>query len=237
MGFALAACGEQPPPAVEPAGEPETTKTKVLETGARVLQRAGPAATLDLHLVGYHPLFDDPHDQLEAHHYCKQVNEDFAQCALWDSNREDANLNGIEYIISQRLFDGLPPEEQQYWHPHDYEILSGQLVAPGLPELAELALMKGKMNSYGKTWHLWNTGADPDALPMGPPRLAWSFNADGEIDPALLEQRDRVLKLDTDQIRHARQALVPLAEPQRGVDALADAFPQRSKPAGVMSAK
>jgi len=32
--------------------------------------------------------------------------------------------------------------------------LSGQLVALGLPEVAKKALMKSKMNSYGKTWHL-----------------------------------------------------------------------------------
>lgn len=233
IGLALAACGEESPSAVEPPGQPETAKTKALEAGARVLQQAGPAAELDVYLVGFHPMMDDPNNQLEAHHYCKQVNEDFAQCALWDSNRDDANLNGIEYIISARLFDHLPPEEQQYWHPHDYEILSGLLVAPGLPQMAELALMKGKMNSYGKTWHMWNTGMEADALPLGPPRLAWSLNADGEIAPGLLEERDRTLHMDTEQIRRARQSLLPLAEPQRGVDALADAFPDRSKPPGV----
>ena len=66
---------------------------------------------------------------MEAHHFCRQVNEDFAQCALFDGNSEDANLNGIEYIISARVFDQLPVEERPYWHPHNGEILSGQLVA------------------------------------------------------------------------------------------------------------
>ena len=101
---------------------------------------------------------ESPHDQMEAHHYCQQINEDFAQCALFDGNTKDANLNGIEYIISEKLFNTLPEKEKKYWHPHNGEILSGQLVAPGIPEVAEKALMKEKMNSYGKTWHLWNTG-------------------------------------------------------------------------------
>ena len=53
---------------------------------------------------------------------------------------------------------------------------------------AEKALMRDKVNSYGKTWHVWHTGAfgiPGDALPMGEPRLAWSFNRDGEIIPGL----------------------------------------------------
>ena len=52
----------------------------------------------------------------------------------------------------------LPEQEKKYWHPHNGEILSGQLVAPDIPHAAEKALMKEKMNSYGKTWHVWNTG-------------------------------------------------------------------------------
>ena len=36
--------------------------------------------------------------------------------------------------------------------------------------MASEELMEGKMNSYGKTWHVWNTGApgvSPDELPLG----------------------------------------------------------------------
>src|SRR5690606_30211829 len=130
IGFALTACAEDAP-AVEPPGAPQTTKTKALETGARVLQRSGPAAQLDVHLVGIHPSKDEPSHQLISHHYCEVVNEELVQCALWDSNSDEANLHGVEHIISSRLFESLSPEEQAYWHPHNYEILSGMLVAPG----------------------------------------------------------------------------------------------------------
>ena len=44
--------------------------------------------------------------------------------------------------ISERLFESLPAEERPSWHPHNYEILSGQLVGPGLPAAAEKALLK-----------------------------------------------------------------------------------------------
>ena len=82
-------------------------------------------------------MHDDPCHQMEAHHYCKKLNEDFSQCLLYDGNTKNANLTGIEYIISEKLFQSLTPEESKYWHPHNYEILSGQLVAPGLPSPIE----------------------------------------------------------------------------------------------------
>jgi len=68
----------------------------------------------------------------------------------------------------------LPIEERAYWHPHNYEILSGQLRMPGLPDIAEKEALKGKMNSYRKTWHTSMIGMrdqSPDPLPFGPPRL------------------------------------------------------------------
>ncbi|CAI08748.1 OBAP family protein [Aromatoleum aromaticum] len=220
-------------PSPEPPGEEKSAKTTVLEAGARMLQGNSPLAPMDIHLSGFHPLKDDPEHQMEAHHFCHQVNEDFAQCVLFDGNETGANLNGVEYIISAKLFETLPDDEKPLWHPHNGEILSGQLMAPGIPEAAEKALMKGKMNSYGKTWHVWNTGTHSgagDSLPLGPPRLAWSFNRDGEAQPGLVEQRDRRLEVDSAAKRRERAELQPLARPQAGVDALKGRFPRPTSP-------
>lgn len=210
-----------------PPGDDKSVTTRALELGAKLLQGNSPLAPMDVHLVGFHPLKDDPEHQMIAHHFCHQVNEDFAQCVLFDGSGRDARLNGIEYIISDKLFQRLPEEEREYWHPHNGEILSGQLVAPGIPEVAEHELMERKINSYGKTWHVWNTGGPGmagDELPLGEAALAWSFSRDGEIQPALVEHRDRELGIDTAARRRARQDLVPLARPQEGVDALKGEF-------------
>jgi hypothetical protein len=226
-------------PAAAAAGEPESLRTRALEAGAAILQTDAPTARLNIYLVGFHPLKDDPQHQFEAHHFCQQVNEDFAQCALYDGNTAAANLNGIEYIISERLFAGLPEAEKSFWHPHNGEILSGQLVAPGLPQVAEHELMESKMNSYGKTWHTWDTtrGADV-SLPLGEPALAWSFSRMGEARPELVEQRDQKLGISTEERRSARQDLLPLARPQAGVDALKGAFPGPTQPIpGVVDEK
>ena len=176
--------------------------------------------------------------QMEAHHYCKRVNEDLLQCAIFDGNTEEANLVGIEYIISESLFDGLPEEEKSYWHPHNFEVLSGQLIAPDLPDAVEKELMKQLINSYGKTWHTWHTGTHTgesgNPLPYGDATLMWSFNRDGEADEALLQNRNQHMQLDTDHKRRERRELAQFAHPQQGVDTLKDAFPNADgAPPGV----
>jgi Spy/CpxP family protein refolding chaperone len=225
--MASAAVAQESKPQVAPAGVAKAPRTRALEAGAKILQRNAPLAKFDIYLNGFHPMKDRPDQQVEAHHFCRQVNEDLAQCALFDGNTATANLNGIEYIISEKLFNTLPEEERRFWHPHNGEILSGQLVAPGLPDAAEHALMKRKMNSYGKTWHVWNTGANGktgDSLPLGPAMLAWSFNRDGEMLPNLQEGRDTRMKIDTAGKRRKRADLRQLARPQSGVDDLKDKF-------------
>ncbi len=225
--------------AAQPPGADKSLKTRVLEAGAKLLQSSNPLAPMDVYLVGFHPMKEQPEHQMEAHHFCHQVNEDFAQCALFDGNASDSRLNGIEYIISAKLFESLPADERRYWHPHNGEILSGQLVAPGIPEVAEKSLMKSKMNSYGKTWHVWNTGVPGqagDQLPFGPPKLAWSFNRDGETRPGLVEQRDRRMGVDSAEKRRERAELRALARPQSGVDDLKAAFPNARPIPGVVDA-
>jgi hypothetical protein len=126
--------------------------------------------------------------------------------------------------VSGQLFDGLPAEERPYWHPHNYEVFSGELVAPGLPAVAETALMKLLVNSYGKTWHSWHSASygvhAGTALPQGQPMLMWSFNREGECDQALKDGRNRVMKIDPDRKKAVRSTLLALARPQHGVDAM-----------------
>lgn len=219
----LSGCGAARDSGNRPAGEETTAKTDVLKTGAKVLQRDSPLDPMNVYLSGFHPMKTAPEHQMEAHHFCRQVNEDFAQCALFDGNTREANLNGIEYIISEKLFETLATDEKQYWHPHNGEILSGQLVAPGLPDVAEKELMRGKMNSYGKTWHVWMT-SEGHKLPTGPAMLAWSFNRDGEARPGLVEERDKKMGISSQDVRKKRQELTVLAKPQAGVDALQGKF-------------
>jgi Protein of unknown function (DUF1264) len=227
-------------PLVKPPGDPTTLWQATLDTGSKLIQNTAPLGNFDIYVAGLHCARHAPDMQMEAHHFCKQVNSDFIQCVLFDGNTRDTNLIGVEYIISEKLFDGLPEDEKRYWHPHNYEVLSGQLVAPGLPEAAERALMKLLINSYGKTWHTWHTGrhdgACPPAhpLPYGDANLMWSFNRDGEADAALKQDFSSGMGHDEARSREYRRPLADLARPQRGVNALKGCFPGADgRPDGV----
>lgn len=220
-----------------PAGAGKRTWLAALEQGANLLQTTAPLKNFDVYVVGFHCAKGEPDFQMEAHHFCKVVNDDLLQCVLFDGNTKDANLIGIEYIVSGRLLDQMPQEEKSYWHPHNFELLSGQLVAPGLPEAAEKAFFKLLVNSYGKTWHTWHTGTHHDPgmdLPYGDPKLMWSFNRDGECDEHLRRARDEAMELDTDAKRADRQSFLSLARPQHGVDDMKNDFPDSTPIPGVV---
>ncbi|HKS12594.1 MAG TPA: OBAP family protein [Pseudomonas sp.] len=189
-------------------GAPKTVQTKALELGAEALQAQPPVQALSAYLDGFHFYNGHPKVQMEAHHYCAVLNEEVIQCVIYDGNTAQARLMGVEYIISERLFAGLPAQEKALWHSHAHEVKSGQLVAPGIPLVAENRLMTKLANTYGKTWHTWHTDQD-NPLPLGMPQLMMGFTADGQADPAMVRQRDQRLGIDSTERRAARAGIRP----------------------------
>ena len=198
-------------------GNPKQPVTRALELGAAVLQPKSPLQAMNLYLDGFHPFSDDFGRQMEAHHYCAQLNEDLIQCAIFDGNTRGARLIGIEYIVSERLFQTLPDDEKRLWHSHHYEVSSGALVAHGIPVAVEHELMKKIITTYGKTWHTWDTHRHD--LPVGIPALMMGFTEDGQMRPELVESRDRRFQISTEQRRRNR-ADIPLPH----VDPLANSW-------------
>ena len=80
-----------------------------------------------------------------------------------------SKLIGVEYIVSGEVFDTFAEDEKQYWHPHNYEIISACSSADA-PDDAERGLMEMLVNSYGKTWHMWHTGRLTASGCLGTPR-------------------------------------------------------------------
>ena len=105
------------------------------------------------------------------------MRHDLHQCVIFDSNARGARLIGIEYIISAERFRTLPDDEKRLWHSHHYEVKSGELMAPGIPEFAERAYFKDLASTYGKTFHTWQVDRDDysavdDGLHRGRPGQA-----------------------------------------------------------------
>ncbi len=215
----LAACkGGDSDSAVQAPGADETPGTMALEAGSATLQRMPPIGAINAYLDGFHFYSGRMQQQMEAHHYCAILNEELIQCVIYDGNTRDAKLMGLEYIVSERLFSGLPPEEKSLWHSHVHEVKSGQLIAPGIPQAAEHALMAKLIHTYGKTWHTWHTDSG-DRLPLGVPQLMMGFTAEGQSDPSLVRSRDRRFEIDS-QAKRADRADIQ-APP---VDPAADAW-------------
>jgi hypothetical protein len=201
---ALAACGgDNTSSNVEAPGAPERTETKALEAGANLLQDKSPLRELDAYLNGFHFYNGSPQAQMEAHHYCGHVNEDLIQCVIFDGNGESAKIMGVEYIVSRVLFEKLPQEEKHLWHSHVHEVRSGQLIAPGIPEVAEHELMEKIAGTYGKTWHTWHTDRR-DALPLGAPMLMMGFTQEGQADPKMIDDRDARFGVSSTENRRSR---------------------------------
>jgi hypothetical protein len=168
-------------------------------------QDMGPAGRFHLYLCAFHIAKNNPSFVVEAHHYCSPVRDEVHQCVIFDKADAGARILGVEYIVSDAIYRKLPDEEKVYWHPHRYEILSGLLVAPGMPAKAEDQLLSGLITSWGKTWHTW---PDPAAaLPTGEPLLMWSATKDGQIPTEEIAARDRRLGISTPEIRKRRSAL------------------------------
>jgi hypothetical protein len=187
-------------------------------SGTEPTQPDAPIQALSTYLDAFHFYNGELDDQVEAHHYVSVLNEDVMQAVIFDGNGEDARLLGVEYIISKKLFDQLPPEEKQLWHSHAYEVKSGMLIGAGMPAADEHELMKNVVSTYGKTWHTWHAHRDP-IVPTGIPALMMGFTADGQIDPKLLHDRDQRFGVDSEDIA-AQRADIPYPE----VDPHADAW-------------
>ena len=174
-----------------------------------------PLKGIHAYVCGLHFYNGRMHQQVIAHHFCAHTTGELMQCVIYDSDRPDARLIGIEYVASARLFQTLSPTEKRLWHSHAYEVKSGLLVAPGLSAKAEKALMKDFATTYGKTWHTWQVDRG-DPLPLGIPQLMMGFTADGQVrnpPPAAAERRQRRAGLPT-------PAVAPGADAWRSGDPL-----------------
>lgn len=124
-----------------------------------------------LAFAGVHLLKADPTKSRVAYHFCKSVNDELSQCVLYDGTGPDARLIGIEYLVTDAVYQGMPAAEKVYWHNHEFEIDAGllkSLTQSGDDERATLAQVR---SMWGKVYHTW---VDGESYPRGPAQLFWS---------------------------------------------------------------
>lgn len=200
----MACGGENTDSNVQSPGKDKSSKTQTLEKSAAVIQDKSPINKINMYLNGFHFYNGNLAEQMEAHHYCTKINEDVTQCIMYDGNGEDAKIMGVEYIVSERIFKDLPKEEKKLWHSHSYEVKSGALIAPGIPDAAEHELMEEMAGTYGKIFHTWHTDQDLQ-LPIGTPMLMMGFTKDGQVKDSLVTERDQRFNISTEEKRKMRE--------------------------------
>ncbi|KAL5732286.1 Oil body-associated protein 2B [Ranunculus cassubicifolius] len=210
----------------QPPGQPMTIQQQMLDKGAAMMQTLKPIKKMEQHVCTFALYSHDMTRQIETHHYVARINEDVLQCAVYDSDASDAHLIGVEYIVSDKIFETLPEEEQKLWHSHAYEIKSGLWVTPRAPEVLQKPELANLTRSYGKFWCTWQTDRG-DPLPMGAPALMLSPQAVnlGMVHPVLLEKRDAKYGISS---AHLMQSRMELPEPE-WINPRADYWKQAGK--------
>jgi hypothetical protein len=109
-----------------------------------------------------------------AHHWCKPVAGGFVECLIYASDDPDAPLVAVEEVVSEAVYNGFDPAEQELWHSNVAEAAAGSdpnRPAPSLEEAAAEAAAAGGA-TYGKLILL----GDPESfgdLPTGQPRVIY----------------------------------------------------------------
>jgi hypothetical protein len=183
-------------------GSGHPLKHRVLDLAAGAMQPKYPLQAMSTYLNGFHMYADDMGRQVEASHFCIHLRHDLHQCVIFDRNAADARLIGIEYIVSEERFRGLTDDEKRLWHSHHYEVKSGILTAPGIPDLAEHTYFADLVSTYGKTFHTWQY--DRDDFPYGIPQLMMGLTEDGQVHDHLVHERDKRLGISTPHKRRNR---------------------------------
>ena len=214
MAAFLYACGGRNTDShVAAPGDEKTAKDKLLTTGADLLQDKTPLKHFNTYLDGFHFYNGNMNAQMEAHHYVQQLNEDVYQAIIFDGNDKDAKIMGVEYIVTERIFKTLSEEEKKLWHSHHYEVKSGTLIAPGIPEVAEHELMEKLVSTYGKTIHTWHTDQQR-TLPIGTPMVMMGFTREGQLRPELVAERDKRFNISTAEKKNGREDIpMPVVDP------------------------
>ncbi|XVF87256.1 hypothetical protein PTKIN_Ptkin18bG0104300 [Pterospermum kingtungense] len=209
-----------------PHGQPMTMGQHVIDKGAAMMQSLTPVKQISQHVCTFASYSHDMSRQIETHHYITRQNQEFLQCAVYDAEDKKAHLIGVEYIISDRLFETLNEEEQKLWHSHAYEIKSGLWVNPRIPEMIGQPELENLAKTYGKFWCTWQVDRG-DKLPMGAPALMMSPQGVklGKIDPELVKKRDDKYNISTEAIQKSR---LEIEEPE-WINPQADYWKQHGK--------
>ncbi|KXN84567.1 hypothetical protein AN958_12313 [Leucoagaricus sp. SymC.cos] len=209
---------------MNPSQKQSVYHSAAFDAAGSAMMSFDPVKRIHQHLCTFHTYSHDRGRHVETHHYCTHLSKDFHQCVIYESDSPNAKLIGIEYIVSQKVFETLPKVEKKYWHSHQYEVESGLLqlqvknFVPGtVVDVAEQPAMLELQQSYGKTVHTWAIDVSPD-LPLGPPNLMAAYTSDDQVPTETVKARDTRLGVSTEAQKEYRRSYLPKYEKNEEAD-------------------
>jgi len=109
------------------------------------------------------------HPAERIHHWCKQISNDFIECQLYASDAPNAQLVGIETIVSPEVHNTFSVEEKRFWHWHTYEVPRVNAALPDLSKDDAAKVVAKILPTYGKVYIIWDPMTNPN--PVGQPSV------------------------------------------------------------------
>ena len=108
--------------------------------------------------------------EMVVHHYCKKVAGGLIECQLYDSDKPDARLIGVEMVVDAATYNKFSKKEKALWHYHKIEIPKVDAVLPDLSPEEAAKTLKSMEETYGKVYILWNPAKSES--PVGKPIIS-----------------------------------------------------------------
>ena len=116
-----------------------------------------PQNGFDLHVDAKHYV---KAERVAVHHWCKTIDEKLIECLLFDSDNKNANLVGIETIVTNNIWATFTEEQQIEWHDHATEIVEAEAVLPDTPEEEAVKIVDFLKGTHGRVIYIWNFPED-----------------------------------------------------------------------------
>lgn len=136
------------------------------EKGASAAIKPSDGWTLHIDAKRHMPKMPD----MVVHHYCKPVSGGLIECQLYDSDKPDARLIGVEMVVDAATYNKFTKNEKALWHHHKTEIPKVDATLPDLSAEEAAKTLKGMEETYGKVYILWNPAKNES--PVGKPAVS-----------------------------------------------------------------
>ena len=114
------------------------------------------------------------------------MSDDICQCVCFVGEGPDAKLCGVKYLVSEKIFEGLPDEEKKLWCSIDVPLKLGFQCTLDLDDSEDAKQdLQTKAKMFAKDVVTWPADSE---LPLGPPLVMVVPQDKNDVKPEILSQ-------------------------------------------------